>query len=169
MVRRRAAGYTLLEIVVAMAIFGMFLAVLAQLTAEMRFQERRLPVNMYRHPQVVAVLARMRRDVMDSLRYQKTHDGYVSSQNVLIVDTIVNGYQQTVVWDFRMPGEVRRRAYQVGVAQEWVARGLPRTFSALKIDAIKTSPDAPWAARITANDEKGRLAIDTILQPRATE
>lgn len=167
--RRSTAGYSLLEIIVAMAIFGMFLAVLAQLTAEMRFQEKRLPVNMHRHPQVIAVLARMRRDVMDSLRYQKTHDGYVSSQNVLIVDTIVNGYQQTVVWDFRTPGEVRRRSYQVGVAQEWVARGLPRTFSELKIDAIKTSPSAPWAARITANDEKGRLAIDTILQPRATE
>jgi prepilin-type N-terminal cleavage/methylation domain-containing protein len=168
-VRKPSAGYTLLEIIVAMAIFGMFLAVLAQLTAEMRFQEKRLPVNMHRHPQVIAVLARMRRDVMDSLRYEKTHDGYVSSQNVLIVETIVNGYEQTVVWDFRTPGEVRRRAYQVGVAQEWVARGLPRTFSELKIDAIKTSPGAPWAARITAHDEKGRLAIDTILQPRATE
>lgn len=167
--RRSSAGYTLLEIVVAMAIFGMFLAVLAQLTAEMRLHEKRLPVNMHRHPQVIAVLARMRRDVMDSVRYQKTHDGYVSSPNVLIVDTIVNGYQQTVVWDFRTPGEVRRRAYQVGVAQEWVARGLPSTFSDLKIEPVKTSPDSPWAARIKANDEKGRLAIDTILQPRATE
>lgn len=167
--KRLCAGYTLLEVVVAMAIFGMFLVVLAQLTAEMRFQEKRLPVNMHRHPQVIAVLARMRRDVMDSLRYQKTHDGYVSARNVLIVDTIVNGYQQTVVWDFRTPGEVRRRAYQVGVAQEWVARGLPPSFTELTIDAVRTSPGAPWAARIIAHDEKGRLAIDTILQPRATE
>lgn len=167
--RRRDAGYTLLEVIVAMAIFGMFLVVLAQLTAEMRGVERRLPVNMHKHPQVIAVLARMRRDVMDSLKYVSSFEGYTSSDKVLIIQTLVNGGVQTVVWDFRTPGEVRRRSYIGNMPAEWVARGLPLTFSALEIDAIKVNTGSPWAARITAKDQKGRLAIDTILQPRATE
>lgn len=169
MVRRRAAGYTLLEVIVAMAIFGMFLVVLAQLTSEMRMVEKRLPVNMHKHPQVIAVLARMRRDVMDSTEYRNSYDTYTSSDKVLIVDTLVNGGVQTVVWDFQTPREVRRRSYNAGVPAEWVARGLPLTFTALEIDAVKVNTGSPWAARITAKDEKGRLAIDTILQPRATE
>ena len=169
MVRRSAAGYTFLEVIVAMAIFGMFLVVLAQLTAEMRQVEKRLPVNMHKHPQVIAVLARMRRDVMDSMKYLPSYEEYTSSDKVLIVQTLVNGGVQTVVWDFRTPGEVRRRSYIGDMPVEWVARGLPLTFTALEIDAIKVNTGSPWAARITAKDEKGRLAIDTILQPRATE
>ena len=74
-----------------------------------------------------------------------------------------------VVWDFRTPGEVRRRAFQVGVAQDWVSRGLPVDFSNVEIGALKTGTNSAWATRITAKDEKGRIAIDTILQPRATE
>ena len=169
----RSRGYSLLEVVVAMAIFGVFLAILFTLTAEMRFYEKRLPVNLHRHPQVIAVLSRLRRDVMDAhgrTPYKNEHDGYTSSDKVLIVETVnASGGVETVVWDFRTPREVRRRAYNVGNAEDWVARGLPLTFSQLEIDAVKTDDDAAWATRITATDEKGRLAIDTILQPRATE
>ena len=173
MVSQRQRGYSLLEVVVAMAIFGVFLAVLFQLTAEMRFYEKRLPVNMHRHPQVIAVLARLRRDVLDAhgrTPYKKSHDEYVSSEKVLIVETVnTSGGVETVVWDFRTPREVRRRAYNVGNATDWVARGLPLSFAQVEIDAVKTDDDAAWATRIVARDEKGRLAIDTILQPRATE
>ncbi len=166
----RQRGYSLLEVVVAMTIFGIFLAVLFHLTAEMRFYEKRLPVNMHKHPQVMAVLSRLRRDVMDAhgrSPYKNEHDGYVSSPKVLIVETInTSGGAETIVWDFRTPREVRRRAYNVGVPTEWVARGVPAQFV---VDAVKTHVDATWAARVMAKDEKGRLAIDTILQPRATE
>lgn len=169
----RQRGYTLIEILVAMAVFGMFLAVLFLLTAEMRFYEKRLPLNIHKHPQVIAVLSRLRRDVMDAYGrspYKNTHDGYVSGNKVLIIETVAaTGGVETIVWDFRTPREARRRAYSVGNATEWVARGLPPTFSKLEIDAIKTDDDAAWAARIWATDDHGRLVIDTILQPRATE
>jgi type II secretory pathway pseudopilin PulG len=166
-------GYTLLEAVFAMAIFGMFLFVVVALTAEMRDYEKRLPLNMHKHPQVIAVLARMRRDVLDAAGrqpYQKSYGTYVSSDKVLIIQTMMpSGGQQTVIWDFREPGEVRRRAYNVGVPDEWVARGLPLDFSNLEIEAVKITAGSAWATRIKATDEKGRIAIDTILQPRATE
>ena len=180
---RRQRGYTLLEVVVAMAIFAMFLAVLFQLTAEMRGYEKRLPVNMHKHPQVIAVLARLRRDVMDAhgrSPYREEHAGYVSSSKVLILESVTaSGGVETIVWDFRTPREVKRISYNVGNATEWVARGLPIDFTKLDIDAVKVTDleiagldpdyDAAWATRIRATDEKGRLAIDTILQPRATE
>ncbi len=171
MVRQR--GYSLLEVIIAMAIFGLLCAVLFQLTAEMRFWEKRLPLNMHKNPQVIAVLSRMRRDVLDASSrqpYEKSYGDYTSSDKVLIIQTMMpNGGQQTVIWDFRTPGEVRRRAYNVGVPDDWVSRGLPVDFSNLEIDAVKITPGSAWATRITAKDEKGRIAIDTILQPRATE
>ena len=171
MVRQR--GYTLLEAVFAMAIFGIFLMVVVALTADMRAYEKRLPINMHKHPQVIAVLSRLRRDVLDAagrVPYQNSYGTYIASDKVLIINTFVtNGGQQTVIWDFRTPGEVRRRAYQVGVPSDWVARGLPFEFSNLKIEALKITGGSAWATRIKATDEKGRIAIDTILQPRATE
>jgi hypothetical protein len=162
-----------MEAVFAMAIFGIFCAVLFTLTAEMRFYEKRLPINMHKNPQVISVLARMRRDVLDASSrqpYEKSYGEYTSSDKVLIVETMMpNGGQQTVIWDFRTPREVRRRAYNVGIAEDWVSRGLPVDFSNVEIDAVKTGTNSAWATRIQARDEKGRLAIDTILQPRATE
>jgi len=166
----RQRGFTLLEVVFALAIFGMLCAVLFLLTAEMRFYEKRLPINMQKNPQVIAMLARLRRDVQDGHGknpYLNEYDEYTSSEQVLILNIVTpNSGRQTVVWDFRTPGEVRRRAYQVGIAQDWVNRGLPAEFH---VEPVQIADHAAWAARIIAKDEKGRLAIDTILQPRATK
>lgn len=172
MVRRRN-GYTLLEVVVAMAVFGLFLAILGVLTVEMRSQEKRMPVNFMRHPQVAVVVSKLRRDVLDAYGpapYPRQFGEYTQSEKTLIVQTVQeNGGVQTVVWDFRTPGEVRRRAYNVGVPTDWIARGLPKDFSdSFDIDAVGI-PMSPWGVRITAKDGEGRVAIDQILQPRAHE
>lgn len=173
MVNRRVAGYTLLEVVVAMAIFGIFLIVLGLLTTEMRGWEKRLPINFMRHPQVASVIARMRRDVIDAHGvepYPETYGTFTQSPQTLIVETIQqDGGQQTIVWDFRTPGEVQRHAYRVGVRTTWRARGLPPDFSkSLTFDAVEI-PGRPYAVRITAKDKEGKIAIDQIFQPRAHE
>jgi prepilin-type N-terminal cleavage/methylation domain-containing protein len=166
-------GYTLLEVVVAMAVFGMFLFILAMLTVEMRAQEKRLPVNFLRHPQVIVVVSKLRRDVQDAFGpapYPESYGEYTQSPQTLIVQSHVKetGGVQTIVWDFRTPGEVKRRAYNVGVPTDWTSRGLPPDFSSFKIDAVGI-PGRPYGVHITARDAKGRLAIDQILQPRAHE
>ena len=170
---RKERGYSLLEAIVAMAILGMFLAVFFTLTAEMRFYERRLPINFHKHPQVIAVLARLRRDVLDAhgrSPYLEKWKEYESGDQVLILETVVaSGGVETVVWDFRTAGEVRRIAHVAGESDQWLARGLPIEFAKLEIDAVKTGDGAAWATRIIAIDSEGRLAIDTIFQPRATE
>ena len=172
MVKRRVAGYTLLEVIVAMAVFGMFLLILGMLTVEMRAQEKRMPVNFMRHPQVAVLVTKLRRDVLDAYGgdpYPPSFQGYTQSPKTLIVQSLQEtGGVQTIVWDFRTPGQVQRRAWNVGVPVTWTARGLPEDFSSLEIDAVGI-PGRPWGVRVTARDGKGRIAIDQILQPRAHE
>jgi prepilin-type N-terminal cleavage/methylation domain-containing protein len=172
-VRRRQAGYTLLELTVAMAIFSIFLATLFVLTLEMYRYEKRLPVNFMKNPQVIGVIARLRRDVQDAhtrTPYLETHDGFTMSSKTLILRTVSEtGGEQIVVWDFTTPGEVLRRSHNVGVKSDWRARGVPASFSQdWEFDAVKIG-NSPYGVRIQARDERGRLAIDQILQPRTKE
>jgi prepilin-type N-terminal cleavage/methylation domain-containing protein len=165
-------GFTLLEVVFTVAIFGTFLLILTTMTAEMRKQEKRYPVNFMRHPQVVAVMSRLRRDVLDAFGTNPYPAGagsgkYTQGTKTLIITTLVGGGTQTVVWDFTTPTEVHRISYNVGIPTEWVARGLPDDFGAT-FDAIE-SPGHPFGVRIMAVDSKGRLAIDQYLQPRTHE
>jgi len=172
-VNRRAAGYTLLEVIVAMAVFGLFLLILGVLTVEMRAQEKRLPVNFLRHPQIVVVISKLRRDVLDghgAKPYRSSFGGYTQSAKTLIIESVQeNGGVQTIVWDFRTPGEVHRHAYTVGVPSDWTARGLPADFSNSLVVGAVGIPGRPWGVRVKAQDGNGRIAIDQILQPRAHE
>jgi len=184
--RHHAAGYTLLEVVVAMAVFGLFLAILGVLTVEMRSQEKRLPVNFLRHPQVIVVISKLRRDVQDAFGpnpYPASFAEYTQTPQTLIVQSVQpSGGVQTIVWDFRTTGVVQRHAWNVGVPTNWTSRGLPAAFqvdaveipaTAAKLSASPQQSSAasrrPWGVRITARDGKGRVAIDQILQPRAHE
>ena len=166
----RSRGYTMIEIVVTLAVFGTFLFIITTLTLEMRRMEKKYPVNFMTHPQVVSVLARMRRDVLDAFGSNPYPDAspdgkYSQSNKTLIIQTMIGGGTQTVVWDFSTAGEVHRLSYNVGVKKEWVARGLPPDFNA-NIDAI-SDPGHPYGVRMTAVDSQGRLAIDQYLLPRA--
>lgn len=173
MTAHRQRGYSLMEIVVAMTIFLIFLATLFALTADMRNYEKRLPINFQRHPQLSAVVTRLRRDVMDGLgsnpyRNNDPKNEFTAGEKVLILETLTaSGGAQTIVWDFREPGIVRRRAYNGPMASDWWARGLPA--GEFTIGAVKTGPRAAWATHIQMKDKEGRLAIDQILQPRAIE
>ncbi len=169
MVRPRPdKGYTLVEMIVSISVFGIIVAIFAILAAEMRAHQQRLPINFMRHPQVSAVLSRLRRDVQDSIGgYKNQHDGYTAGKQVLIMENVLQttGGVQQIIWDFREPGVVKRRSYNVGVAQEWVARGMPESAE-FEVDAVEI-PDRPYGVRIKVSDAEGRLAIDQILQPRA--
>ena len=172
MVNRRTAGYTLLEVIVAMAVFGIFLLVLSILTVEMRAQEKRLPVNFMNHPQIVVVLGKLRRDVLDAQGgdpYPEEFQGYTQTPKTLIIESVQeSGGVQKIVWDFREAGVVTRKAWNVGVPTVWTARGLPEDFSSAEFDAV-AMPGQPYGVRITARDGRGRIAIDRIFQPRANE
>jgi hypothetical protein len=171
--RRRERGYSLLEITVMLAVFGSVLAIFFILTSEMRGWEKRLPINYMRHPQVAAVMARLRKDIVDahvqSGPYLDEFDGFKSGDKTLIVSTVLEmGALQTVVWDFAKPGVVTRYAYTSDTrTSTWVARGLPVDFSkGVDIEAEEFE-DRPFGVHIIAKDEDGLISIDQILQPRS--
>lgn len=169
MVNRRR-GYTLIEVVVAMAVFGMFIFVILSLTVELARYERKLKIDFFRHPQVIAIVSRMRRDVLDAYGdapYPGTFRGYTQGPKVLIIETLhESGSSQTIVWDFREPDSVTRSAYQVGVPRVWLARAMPPDFNA-SINAVD-NPRGVAGVRLQARDAKGNLAIDQIFLPRVT-
>ena len=172
----RQRGFTLLEVIVAMSIFGVFLYIVFSLTSDMRGWEKRLPVNFMRNPQVMSVIARMRRDVLDlhpaatGKIYVDEFQGYTNGPKTLIVQTQFTdkGGLKTIVWDLSEPTVAKRIVWNVGnVESEWAARGLPEEFSNnAKFDAVKFA-GRHYAVRFIARDADGKIAIDQILQPRA--
>ena len=166
MTRCRARGYTMMEIVVTMALFGVFLFIIVTMTAEMRRNEKKWPVNFFAHPEVGSVLARMRRDIYDSTLRPPDFEAYSNTSPLtLIVYTINNdGTAETVVWDFTTPGEVHRKAFKATLlSSEWMARGLP-----LFAVTTTTVGGHDWI-RIQAMDKEKKLAIDELIVPRPHE
>lgn len=165
----RERGFTLLELVVTMAVFGVFLMIIGTITMEMRGNEKRNPVDFQQHPQMIAVLSRLRKDVLDAFGadpYPPSFQTYTQSNKVLIVYSVQSsGFTQTVVWDFSKPGTATRSAFSVGgVVSKWDAHGVPQFI----IEGYEI-PDRPWGVRARALNKKGQLVVDEILQPRAHE
>ncbi|HEX7192886.1 MAG TPA: prepilin-type N-terminal cleavage/methylation domain-containing protein [Thermoanaerobaculia bacterium] len=165
---KRERGFTLMEILVALSIFGVFIIVSAILTKEMMGYEKKMPVDFLTYPQVGAVISRLRRDVEDATApyYPDKFENYIQSDSTLILYSLdENNQPRTIVWDFTDPEVVRRRAYNVGIlSSEWIARGLP----ALRINSYEV-PAHAYSVRIQAIDNHGILAIDQIFQPRPHE
>jgi prepilin-type N-terminal cleavage/methylation domain-containing protein len=168
MVKRNGArGFTLMEVVVATALFGVFLFIVVTLTSEMRRNEKKWPVDFFSNPDVGSVLARIRHDVYDSTLLITSYDTYNSSATTLILYTLsVDGSSaETVVWDFSKPGEAHRRAYRAtALTSEWVARGVPIFICSSCSDSLEVNSEP--AVRIQAIDKEGKLAIDEIFVPR---
>ena len=82
---RRERGFSLIEISVTLALFGLFLLIIAVLTAEMRRSERRFPINFMTHPDVGVVVARLRRDVYDSKYFPDAWQTYTQSDETPIL------------------------------------------------------------------------------------
>lgn len=167
MVRPGQRGYTIIEVVYALAIFGVFLFMLTTMTEELRRQEKRYPIDFMQHPQITAVMSRLRRDVVDAFGpdpYPATFNEYRQSPETLIIYSILGtGFGQTIIWDFRKDGEARRTSYSVGnVVSDWVARGVPQ-FEISTFDM----PSGGYAVRVRARNSKGTLAIDQIFKPRS--
>ncbi|HVT44029.1 MAG TPA: prepilin-type N-terminal cleavage/methylation domain-containing protein [Thermoanaerobaculia bacterium] len=162
MSRRRPSGFSLMEMVVAIALLGIFLLVLVALESEMFRLERSIRINMMSHPDPTAVLSRLRRDVLDSHGYPEAIDGHEQSESTLILLGLAeDGAWETIAWDFSEEGVARRITYRSGEkVGEWTAGNVP-VFTIASFDM----PDGGVAVRVQAR-HGGKLAIDGIFQPR---
>lgn len=175
---RREHGYSLLEISVVLAVFGVFLYIIVSLTAEMRRQEKKYPVNFLANPDVNAVLTRLRRDVYDTKAYYPEYagvPGVPTATNVLWVDSITQGgASEVVMWDFRTAGEVHRRVFNSAQTQvsEWVTRSTPlfKVLQPLPPPPLSEWPHGSNPVEVQAFDvtdpTNPKLSIDEIITPR---
>jgi prepilin-type N-terminal cleavage/methylation domain-containing protein len=165
MVRRpRQRGFTLMEVSVVLALFGVFLYIVVTLTAEMRNQEKKYPVDFLTNPQVDSVLTRMRRDVEDTTAYYDNYAGIKASPAVLWMDTLTQaGTSEVVMYDFRTPGDVHRRVFNSAQIQvsEWVAHAVP-AFTWTPYDG----PHGSNGVEVQATGTPAKLVIDEIIIPR---
>jgi prepilin-type N-terminal cleavage/methylation domain-containing protein len=156
-------GFTLMEVVVTLAVFGMFLVIIVILTSELRRNEKRYPINYMAHPEVEAVMSRLRKDILDAKYYPMNYQGYQQTNKTLLLYTLKQtGFGETVVYDFRTTGEVHRKGFNATQqSSDWVARGVPD----FEIGAYSLNTGQA-AVRITAKDAQNQLAIDQIFLPR---
>lgn len=160
-VRRR--GFSLAEMLVALALFGVFVAIIGIVNFEMFRVQKKWPVNYLTHPEVGGVVARVRRDVLDSLYYPAEFKGYTQGNRMLITYSVrEDGSGRTVVYDFRKDDEVHRLEYNgPKLDGHWIARAVPAFH--ISSYTLSTGQDA---VRLIATDPGGKVAIDQIFVPR---
>ena len=161
---RDVRGFSLVEMLVGLALFGVFVAIVGIVNYEMFRVQQKWPVNYLAHPEVGGVVARLRRDVLDSLYYPAEFKGYTQSNRMLLIYSLgPDGFAKTIVYDFRKGDEVHRLEFKGTELQgDWIARAVP-TFR-ISGYTLSTGQDA---VRLTAMDAGGKLAIDQIFVPRA--
>jgi prepilin-type N-terminal cleavage/methylation domain-containing protein len=160
---RSQRGVTLVEMLVTVAVFGIFIVIIGSLTYNMFYVQQKWPINYMSHPEVGGVVARVRRDVLDSLHYPGEFEGFVQTKKTLIIYVVgQDGYAKTVVYDFRKRDEVRRLEYKSKELEStWVGRAMP----SFEVDDYEVS-SGPIPVRLIARDPEGKLAIDQIFFPR---
>ncbi|MHB0969165.1 MAG: type IV pilus modification PilV family protein [Thermoanaerobaculia bacterium] len=157
-------GFSLMEVVVAMAVLGVVILAMTMLTSEYRRYDRAVQFKWFVHPEIDAVMSRMRADVIEATGYPAEIDGYVQGEKVLILQTRdVTLHMEETVWDFRDAPRAKRLRYRGGeVAESWQANGLP-DFTI----AAAAMPDGSVGLRLQGKDGEGRVIVEQTLAPRA--
>jgi len=160
---KRARGFSLVELVFVLAIFGILLLIATSLQWEMMKFDKEMRIEWLKHPDAMAVIARVRKDILDSTGYPEQLGEYEQTTTTLILSTLNEDDEpETVVWDFSEPGTARRLTfYLTDPTGEWVANAVPN----YEISSFEM-PDGSIAVRLIAYNDEGRLVVDQILNPR---
>jgi type II secretory pathway component PulJ len=152
-----------MEMVVALAIFTILLLVVVSLENQMLRFDRSMRIRFMVHPEDMAVIARVRKDVLDAQGYPETAADYSQSPSTLILSVLnENNVLEQVVYDFSEEGMARRVGYLQNVkTTEWIARGVPK----YRVSSF-SMPNDEIAVRLRGLDQKGALLVDQILLPR---
>ena len=152
-----------MELVVSLAIFALLLLIVVALENQMTRIDRSFRIRFMVHPEEMAVIARVNKDVLDAQGYPTNAGDYTQTPTSLILYEIAEDNTiEEVVYDFATVGLVRRLTFKQNVqVAEWMARGVPR----FQVSSF-TMPDDSVAVRLRGYDTKGKLLVDRIMLPR---
>lgn len=160
---RGARGFTLVEMVVALAVFGVLILIMAFLEHQLAEVERRVELDWFTHPELLAVVSRVRSDVLESESVLGSFGEWSEDASTLILSMGGEGSgRRVVIYDFSEPGIARR--YEFGGSSldtTWTANGVPR----FEVGAYLFDSTGSGVA-LRATDQEGRLVIDRIFVPR---
>lgn len=150
---------TAVEVVIALAIFGVLLLILTSLQAEFLRFDRDADLRLFDHPQHLAVLERLRRDVQDSISYPLMWQEWLQTDTSLILRL---SEETVVVWSFES-GRAERLSWVDGALDErWTARGLPRFELAAAEGA-----SGRFGVRLQGYGGEEQLVLEQVVFPRA--
>ena len=150
---------TAIEVLIALAIFTILLMVLTSLQSQFLTFERETDLQLFDHPQRLAVVERMRSDVHDAISYPSIYKQWTQNQSTLILR---RSESVVIVWSFA-EDEAERRIWVDDLPEtRWMARGVPR----FEIAAAHGAP-GKTGVRLRGFDDDERLIFDQIMFPRA--
>jgi len=159
---RSRRGASLLELLIALSIFGVFLIVIMVLQREAIRFDRQVQIQWKDHVHPSAIAARLERDVREASSYPASFLHFTQSSSTLLLRRSGNGPQQTIIYEFEN-GMTRRREYKNESPEHyWEARGVPRFV----VTAI-TSESGNVGVQLTGIDARSRIIIENAFFPRA--
>jgi len=159
---KSSRGASLLELLVALSLFGAFLVVIMVLQREVFRFDRELQFQWRDHVHPAAVASRLQRDVRESSSYPASFLYFTQSSSTLLLRRSGNGPPHTIVYEFEQ-GLTRRREYKNDVPENyWEARGVPQFV----VSAI-TSESGNVGVGLTGIDARSRIIIENAFFPRA--
>jgi len=160
---RGTRGFTLVEMVVALAVFGVLILIMAVLEHHLAQVERRVKLDWFTHPELLAVVSRVRSDILESERVMESFGEWSEDASTLILSMGGEGSgRRVVVYDFSESGLARRYEFSgSSLDSTWTANGVPR----FEVGAYQFGSTGSGVA-LRALDQEGRLVIDRIFAPR---
>lgn len=158
----RERGFSMLELVVAMAIFAVFLVALLELQREAISFDRTIRIDWTPNAYPTSVASRLRRDVQEASSYPAEFLHFRQSPQTLILRRSAETPPRTVIYEFD-PASSRRREY-VGEdpAAFWEARETPRFI----VDAAE-GLNGEIGVSLRGFDATNRLVVEGDFFPRA--
>lgn len=152
-------GMTAIETIVALAIFAVLLLILTSLQIQFLAFEQQAELELFDHPQRLAVLERLRSDVQDAVSYPALYQQWVQNTSTLILR---KSPSEVVVWSFGPSRAERLRWVDDLQDSRWTALAVPR----YEIEAAHGAPGRTGVRLRGFNDDED-LIFDQIIFPRA--
>lgn len=170
-------GFSLVELIVTIAIMGFLIFMLVALQRELVTFDRKLKVDLFSQPNTSAVLHRVRRDVLNAVQYhpEEPYADYEWSQTTMLLDYPLDRARgatksYVVVWDFSEPETAKRiELVDEKIVSEWSTASGARYE--LNYDYRICSPgfppvcSGPQFIRLLGYDSKGGLVVDEKVAP----